>query len=82
MSKRTEQGRRPDQKPAPGTALGRGRPGGLLRCSSALSSTNLGHTEVGWNRGFIKTLAVQHGQIPPNQHFETGTLSIPLPTCG
>ncbi|CAM4286909.1 Beta-ketoacyl-acyl-carrier-protein synthase I [Mycobacterium basiliense] len=69
----------PIEARALGTVLGRGR----LEDSPLLLGavkTNLGHTEAAAGiAGFIKTvLAVQHGQIPPNQRFESPNPHIPF----
>jgi phthiocerol/phenolphthiocerol synthesis type-I polyketide synthase A len=62
----------PIEARALGTALGRGRPEDSPLLIGAVK-TNLGHTEAAAGiAGFIKAvLAVQHGQIPPNQRFES-----------
>ncbi|WP_261900523.1 type I polyketide synthase, partial [Mycobacterium marinum] len=62
----------PIEARALGSVLGRGRPEESPLLIGAVK-TNLGHTEAAAGiAGFIKTvLAVQHGQIPPNQRFES-----------
>lgn len=69
----------PIEARALGTVLGRGRPEDSPLLIGSVK-TNLGHTEAAAGiAGFIKTvLAVQHGQIPPNQHFETANPHIPF----
>ncbi|PJE10935.1 type I polyketide synthase [Mycobacterium sp.] len=69
----------PIEARALGTVLGRGRPveAPLLL---GVVKTNLGHTEAAAGiAGFIKAvLAVQRGQIPPNQRFESPNPHIPF----
>ncbi|WP_243704439.1 beta-ketoacyl synthase N-terminal-like domain-containing protein, partial [Mycobacterium marinum] len=62
----------PIEARALGSVLGRGRPEESPLLIGAVK-TNLGHTEAAAGiAGFIKAvLAVQHGQIPPNQRFES-----------
>ncbi|KAA1251687.1 acyltransferase domain-containing protein [Mycobacterium simiae] len=69
----------PIEARALGTVLGRGRPEDSPLLIGAVK-TNLGHTEAAAGiAGFIKTvLAVQQGQIPPNQHFESPNPHIPF----
>ncbi|MDP7702941.1 polyketide synthase [Mycobacterium sp. TY815] len=69
----------PIEARALGTVLGRGRPADAPLLLGAVK-TNLGHTEAAAGiAGFIKTvLAVQRGQIPPNQRFESANPHIPF----
>ena len=69
----------PIEARALGTVLGRGRPADAPLLLGAVK-TNLGHTEAAAGiAGFIKTvLAVQRGQIPPNQRFESPNPHIPF----
>ena len=69
----------PIEARALGTVLGRGRPEDSPLLIGAVK-TNLGHTEAAAGiASFIKTvLAVQHGQIPPNQRFESPNPHIPF----
>ncbi len=69
----------PIEARALGTVLGRGRPEELPLLLGAIK-TNIGHTEAAAGiAGFIKTvLAVQRGQIPPNQRFESPNPHIPF----
>ncbi|WP_156763500.1 acyltransferase domain-containing protein, partial [Mycobacterium scrofulaceum] len=69
----------PIEARALGTVLGRGRPDDAPLLIGAVK-TNLGHTEAAAGiAGFIKTvLAVQRGQIPPNQRFESPNPHIPF----
>jgi len=69
----------PIEARALGTVLGRGRPEDAPLLIGAVK-TNLGHTEAAAGiAGFIKAvLAVQHGQIPPNQRFESPNPHIPF----
>lgn len=69
----------PIEARALGTVLGRGRPENSPLLIGAVK-TNLGHTEAAAGiAGFIKTvLSVQHGQIPPNQRFESPNPHIPF----
>ncbi|SOJ54348.1 Phthiocerol/phenolphthiocerol synthesis polyketide synthase type I PpsB [Mycobacterium simulans] len=69
----------PIEARALGTVLGRGRPEDSPLLIGAVK-TNLGHTEAAAGiAGFIKTvMAVQHGQIPPNQRFESPNPHIPF----
>ncbi|WP_082961461.1 type I polyketide synthase, partial [Mycobacterium sp. E188] len=69
----------PIEARALGTVLGRGRPEDAPLLIGAIK-TNLGHTEAAAGiAGFIKAvLAVQRGQIPPNQRFESPNPHIPF----
>ena len=69
----------PIEARALGTVLGRGRPEDSPLLIGAIK-TNLGHTEAAAGiAGFIKAvLAVQRGQIPPNQRFESPNPHIPF----
>ncbi len=69
----------PIEARALGTVLGRGRPEDSPLLIGAIK-TNLGHTEAAAGiAGFIKTvLAVQRGEIPPNQRFESPNPHIPF----
>ena len=69
----------PIEARALGTVLGRGRPEDSPLLIGAIK-TNLGHTEAAAGiAGFIKTvLAVQRGQIPPNQRYESPNPHIPF----
>ena len=69
----------PIEARALGTVLGRGRPEDSPLLIGAVK-TNLGHTEAAAGiAGFIKTvLALQRGQIPPNQRFESPNPLIPF----
>ncbi|HTX96096.1 MAG TPA: acyltransferase domain-containing protein [Mycobacterium sp.] len=69
----------PIEARALGTVLGRGRPEDSPLLIGAIK-TNIGHTEAAAGiAGFIKTvLAVQRGQIPPNQRFESPNPHIPF----
>ncbi len=69
----------PIEARAIGTVLGRGRPENSPLLIGAVK-TNLGHTEAAAGiAGFIKAvLAVQRGQIPPNQRFENPNPHIPF----
>ncbi|MBX9981189.1 MAG: acyltransferase domain-containing protein, partial [Mycobacterium gordonae] len=69
----------PIEARALGTVLGRGRPVEAPLLLGAVK-TNLGHTEAAAGiAGFIKAvLAVQRGQIPPNQRFESPNPHIPF----
>lgn len=69
----------PIEARALGTVLGRGRPEGSPLLLGAVK-TNLGHTEAAAGiAGFIKAvLALQRGQIPPNQRFESPNPHIPF----
>ena len=69
----------PIEARALGMVLGRGRPEDSPLLIGAVK-TNLGHTEAAAGiAGFIKTvLAVQRGQIPPNQRFESPNPHIPF----
>ncbi|RFD26848.1 polyketide synthase [Mycobacterium uberis] len=69
----------PIEARALGAVLGRGRAEGSPLLIGAIK-TNLGHTEAAAGiAGFIKTvLAVQRGQIPPNQCFESPNPHIPF----
>lgn len=69
----------PIEARALGTVLGRGRPQDAPLLIGAVK-TNLGHTEAAAGiAGFIKTvLAVQRGQIPPNQRFQSPNPHIPF----
>jgi phthiocerol/phenolphthiocerol synthesis type-I polyketide synthase A len=69
----------PIEARALGTVLGRGRAEDSPLLIGAIK-TNLGHTEAAAGiAGFIKTvLAVQRGQIPPNQRFESPNPHIPF----
>ncbi|WP_310785364.1 type I polyketide synthase [Mycobacterium sp. Z3061] len=69
----------PIEARALGTVLGRGRPAEAPLLLGAVK-TNLGHTEAAAGiAGFIKAvLAVQRGQIPPNQRFESPNPHIPF----
>ena len=69
----------PIEARALGTVLGRGRPADAPLLLGAVK-TNLGHTEAAAGiAGFIKAvLAVQRGQIPPNQRFESPNPHIPF----
>ncbi|WP_322857899.1 SDR family NAD(P)-dependent oxidoreductase [Mycobacterium shigaense] len=69
----------PIEARALGTVLGRGRaPDSPLLLGAV--KTNIGHTEAAAGiAGFIKTvLALQRGQIPPNQRFESPNPHIPF----
>ncbi|HET7073650.1 MAG TPA: beta-ketoacyl synthase N-terminal-like domain-containing protein, partial [Mycobacterium sp.] len=69
----------PIEARALGTVLGRGRAEDAPLLIGAVK-TNLGHTEAAAGiAGFIKTvMAVQRGQIPPNQRFESPNPHIPF----
>lgn len=69
----------PIEARALGTVLGRGRSEDAPLLIGTVK-TNLGHTEAAAGiAGFIKTvLAVQRGQIPPNQRFESPNPHIPF----
>src|SRR5262249_24311890 len=69
----------PIEARALGTVLGRGRAEDSPLLIGAIK-TNLGHTEAAAGiAGFIKTvLAVQPGEIPPNQRFESPNPHIPF----
>jgi phthiocerol/phenolphthiocerol synthesis type-I polyketide synthase A len=69
----------PIEARALGTVLGRGRAEDSPLLMGAIK-TNLGHTEAAAGiAGFIKTvLAVQRGQIPPNQGFQSPNPHIPF----
>src|SRR6202012_4300989 len=69
----------PIEARALGTVLGRGRSEESPLLLGAVK-TNIGHTEAAAGiAGFIKTvLAVQRGQIPPNQRFESPNPHIPF----
>ncbi|AKN15834.1 polyketide synthase [Mycobacterium haemophilum DSM 44634] len=69
----------PIEARALGAVLGRGRAQDSPLLIGAIK-TNLGHTEAAAGiAGFIKTvLAVQRGQIPPNQCFESPNPHIPF----
>jgi phthiocerol/phenolphthiocerol synthesis type-I polyketide synthase A len=69
----------PIEARALGTVLGRGRAEDSPLLIGAIK-TNLGHTEAAAGiAGFIKTvLAVQRGEIPPNQRFESPNPHIPF----
>ncbi|BBZ48734.1 type I polyketide synthase [Mycobacterium heidelbergense] len=69
----------PIEARALGTVLGRGRPADSPLLLGAVK-TNIGHTEAAAGiAGFIKTvLALQRGQIPPNQRFESPNPHIPF----
>ena len=69
----------PIEARALGTVLGRGRPEDSPLLLGAIK-TNIGHTEAAAGiAGFIKTvLAVQRGQIPPIQRFESPNPHIPF----
>ena len=69
----------PIEARALGTVLGRGRAEDSPLLIGAIK-TNLGHTEAAAGiAGFIKAvLAVQRGQIPPNQRFESPNPHIPF----
>ncbi len=69
----------PIEARALGTVLGRGRAEDSPLLIGALK-TNLGHTEAAAGiAGFIKTvLAVQRGEIPPNQGFRSPNPHIPF----
>lgn len=69
----------PIEARALGTVLGRGRAQEAPLLIGAVK-TNLGHTEAAAGiAGFIKTvLAVQRGQIPPNQRFQSPNPHIPF----
>ena len=71
----------PIEARALGSVLGRARPQDAPLLIGAVKS-NLGHLEAAAGiAGFIKTvLAVQRGQIPANQHFETPNPHIPFPS--
>ena len=69
----------PIEARALGTVLGRGRAEDSPLLLGAVK-TNLGHTEAAAGiAGFIKAvLALQRGQIPPNQRFVSGNPHIPF----
>ena len=69
----------PIEARALGTVLGRGRPEDSPLLLGAIK-TNIGHTEAAAGiAGFIKTvLALQRGQIPPIQRFESPNPHIPF----
>jgi phthiocerol/phenolphthiocerol synthesis type-I polyketide synthase A len=69
----------PIEARALGTVLGRGRAEDSPLLIGAIK-TNLGHTEAAAGiAGFIKTvLALQRGEIPPNQRFESPNPHIPF----
>ncbi|MEC4761929.1 type I polyketide synthase, partial [Mycobacterium sherrisii] len=69
----------PIEARALGTVLGRGRPEDSPLLIGAVK-TNLGHTEAAAGiAGFIKAvLAVERGEIPPNQRFESPNPHIPF----
>jgi acyl transferase domain-containing protein/acyl carrier protein len=69
----------PIEARALGTVLGRGRPEDSPLLIGALK-TNLGHTEAAAGvAGFIKAvMAVERGEIPPNQRFESPNPHIPF----
>ncbi len=69
----------PIEARALGTVLGRGRSEDSPLLIGAVK-TNIGHTEAAAGiAGFIKAvLAVQRGQIPPNQRFESPNPHIPF----
>jgi phthiocerol/phenolphthiocerol synthesis type-I polyketide synthase A len=69
----------PIEARALGTVLGRGRPEDSPLLLGAVK-TNLGHTEAAAGiAGFIKAvLAIERGQIPPNQRFESPNPHIPF----
>ncbi|KJX74642.1 type I polyketide synthase [Mycobacterium lepromatosis] len=69
----------PIEARALGAVLGRGRAEDSPLLIGAVK-TNLGHLEAAAGiAGFIKAvLAVQHGQIPPNLHFESPNPHIPF----
>jgi acyl transferase domain-containing protein/acyl carrier protein len=69
----------PIEARALGTVLGRGRPEDSPLLIGALK-TNIGHTEAAAGiAGFIKAvLALQRGEIPPNQRFESPNPHIPF----
>ncbi|SPM37622.1 polyketide synthase [Mycobacterium rhizamassiliense] len=69
----------PIEARALGTVLGRGRAQDAPLLLGAVK-TNIGHTEAAAGiAGFIKTvLALQRGQIPPNQRFESPNPHIPF----
>ncbi|SPM37845.1 polyketide synthase [Mycobacterium numidiamassiliense] len=69
----------PIEARALGTVLGRGRSEDSPLLIGALK-TNIGHTEAAAGiAGFIKAvLALQRGQIPPNQRFESPNPHIPF----
>jgi phthiocerol/phenolphthiocerol synthesis type-I polyketide synthase A len=69
----------PIEARALGMVLGRGRSEGSPLLIGAIK-TNLGHTEAAAGiAGFIKTvLALQRGEIPPNQRFESPNPHIPF----
>ncbi|CQD10511.1 phenolpthiocerol synthesis type-I polyketide synthase PpsA [Mycobacterium lentiflavum] len=69
----------PIEARALGTVLGRGRPEDSPLLIGAVK-TNIGHTEAAAGiAGFIKAvMALQRGQIPPNQRFESPNPHIPF----
>ncbi|MCV7165650.1 type I polyketide synthase [Mycobacterium stomatepiae] len=69
----------PIEARALGTVLGRGRSADSPLLIGAVK-TNIGHTEAAAGiAGFIKAvMALQRGQIPPNQRFESANPHIPF----
>ncbi len=69
----------PIEVTALGNAIGKNRPAGDY-CTVGSVKTNIGHLESGAGvAGLIKAaLAVKHGMIPPNLHFQTPNPKIPF----